>query len=322
MKLSPATVVELVGQLDRPKISLQHVDCVDESEKWTLLAQCLTYWSTPPATLIYVATRQKAEELAMKIRDELHVLALSFHGGMTVRDRQLIQQRFIANQVPVIVATNAFGMGIDKPNIRLVIHYQVPGNFESYFQEIGRAGRDGQIALALLFANEQDFKLRHHFLKNYEQALQLVKNNYQSNFHEIKGQKTWAEDLLQHYRQAGVTQEQAEQLLTQSLATRERDLMEFQQFICQQGCLRRTLLAHFAQQPLPQHHETCCGTDKTRTLLACLSLVPAVLVPSTIDPTSAFDMVQQFQQLFQVTILASYATISRRKGPNHEIQNQ
>ncbi len=105
--------------------------------------------------IVYVRTR-KATELIAQTLVENGISALPYHGGMPHSDRDNIQQQWIQNQHRIIVATNAFGMGIDKPDVRFVLHYHLPADLESYYQEAGRGGRDGKTALAIAFDNAAD----------------------------------------------------------------------------------------------------------------------------------------------------------------------
>jgi ATP-dependent DNA helicase RecQ len=87
---------------------------------------------------------------------EEEIEAVFYHGGLNAKDRERIQERFMTDEAEVIVATNAFGMGIDKPNVRFVYHYDAPDSLDSYYQEIGRGGRDGERAEAILFYRRED----------------------------------------------------------------------------------------------------------------------------------------------------------------------
>ncbi|MGI8961598.1 MAG: helicase-related protein [Bryobacteraceae bacterium] len=92
----------------------------------------------------------------MRLLAEEGVEALFYHGGLKASDREDIQERFMSGQAEVIVATNAFGMGVDKADVRFVYHYDVSDSLDSYYQEIGRAGRDGKKAEAVLFFRQED----------------------------------------------------------------------------------------------------------------------------------------------------------------------
>jgi ATP-dependent DNA helicase RecQ len=117
-------------------------DCPDSFHKWLRLFQLLKKHNNQ-AGIIYTLTRSATEEIASIISDFIPNLKVGFyHGGMSSEERQFVQQQFIDNQLHVIVATNAFGMGVDKPNIRFVIHFHTPNSIEAYVQEVGRAGRD------------------------------------------------------------------------------------------------------------------------------------------------------------------------------------
>lgn len=107
--------------------------------------------------IVYCQSRKKVDEVAYKLRQN-HVSALAYHAGMNDAERTVNQTRFIRDDVDVIVATVAFGMGIDKPDVRFVIHYDLPKNIEGYYQETGRAGRDGEAARCTLFFSYGDKK--------------------------------------------------------------------------------------------------------------------------------------------------------------------
>ncbi|MCC9600132.1 RecQ family ATP-dependent DNA helicase [Stieleria sp. JC731] len=109
----------------------------------------------PGATLVYVSKQKTAEEIAEKLTDD-GTEAVAYHAGMTAEDRTEIQQQFIESENGVVIATIAFGMGIDKPNIRYVYHFNPPQSLEAYAQEIGRAGRDGQPATCELLLVPED----------------------------------------------------------------------------------------------------------------------------------------------------------------------
>lgn len=115
----------------------------------------------PGSAIVYVRNRKRAQELSEWLRVTGYGLRVDYyHAGLTTKERNERQEAWTSGKTRVIVATNAFGMGIDKPDVRLVIHYDLPSHLESYYQEAGRAGRDGQTAYAVLLFNEQEDKAK------------------------------------------------------------------------------------------------------------------------------------------------------------------
>ena len=114
--------------------------------------------------VIYVSTRARVDSL-LQILLENDIEAVAYHAGMEPADRKWVQENFISGKAKVIVATNAFGLGIDKRDIRFVIHYDMPGTVEAYYQEAGRAGRDGKESVCLLLYNSRDRHLHEFFIK-------------------------------------------------------------------------------------------------------------------------------------------------------------
>src|SRR5919106_5012693 len=156
---------------DRPNIAFAVARPVP-GEKRVLVAEALRADDALPA-IVYAGTRAGAEELAADLSGALGEEAAAYHAGLDREQRATVQRRFLADDVQVICATNAFGMGVDKPNVRSVIHASVPASLEAYYQEAGRAGRDGRPARALLLAENRDKALHVHFIKREEIDEQL-----------------------------------------------------------------------------------------------------------------------------------------------------
>jgi ATP-dependent DNA helicase RecQ len=156
---------------DRPNLSFL-VARPTPHEKQLLLIETLRSPGALPA-IVYAGTRAGAEEIAAMLSHELGEEALPYHAGLDRERRAAVQRRFLADQTRVIVATNAFGMGVDKPNVRTVVHASVPASLEAYYQEAGRAGRDGEPATALLLAENRDKALHVHFIKRDELGPEL-----------------------------------------------------------------------------------------------------------------------------------------------------
>jgi ATP-dependent DNA helicase RecQ len=148
----PAIVVR---GFDRPNITLCVERFFDEKRKDDALAEAVAVARRPG--IVYAATRARAEALAERLGGR------AYHAGLAKRERDEVQSAFMADDVDVVVATIAFGMGVDKPNVRFVFHADVSDSVDSYYQEIGRAGRDGEAAQATLFYRSEDVGLRRFF---------------------------------------------------------------------------------------------------------------------------------------------------------------
>ncbi len=143
----------LVQGFDRPNIYLRVDHYNTEDKKLEALVHRVS-WADKPG-IVYVGTRKTAESIMRQLEEE-GVRALFYHGGLKAAERHGIQEQFMSGGADVIVATNAFGMGIDKANVRFVYHYDISDSLDSYYQEVGRGGRDGEKAEAVLFFRPED----------------------------------------------------------------------------------------------------------------------------------------------------------------------
>ena len=151
------------GSFDRPNLSLRVVHSAPKKQKIDTVVN-LVRRHPNDSGIVYTLSRKGAEE-AHEALSRLGLRSTVYHAGLSADERARAQRRFSDGDVQVVCATVAFGMGIDKSNIRWVVHFNLPGNIESYYQEIGRAGRDGLPATTILFHSVQDIILRRNFIE-------------------------------------------------------------------------------------------------------------------------------------------------------------
>jgi ATP-dependent DNA helicase RecQ len=151
---------EVVAGFDRPNIRLEVTHFLDNATKRRAVVERAA--AEPKPGIVYVATRKDAEAYAAEL-SELGLSAAAYHAGSRSADRSAVHDRFLSGELDVVVATSAFGMGIDKPDVRFVLHASVPGSLDAYYQEIGRAGRDGKPSRAILHYRVEDLGLQKFF---------------------------------------------------------------------------------------------------------------------------------------------------------------
>ena len=150
--------------------------CMSDRDKDKHLSDFLT--GRDESGIIYVATRKRCEALVEQLGKELKLAVGAYHAGLLPEQRKLVQEKFMAGELKAIVATNAFGMGIDKSDLRYVIHYNMPGTLEAYYQEAGRAGRDGLLSQCVLLFSPQDRYIQEFFIENANPSKELLRGVY------------------------------------------------------------------------------------------------------------------------------------------------
>jgi ATP-dependent DNA helicase RecQ len=187
--LDLTSVQRIVTGFNRPNLTFAVRHMADPTVKLGALHDLLINLADG-AAIVYVGTRRDAEEVAEFLRDVVNLEAAYYHAGLDADTRYRLQEAFLNGRQSVMVATNAFGMGIDRPDVRLVVHYAMPGTLEAYYQEAGRAGRDGEPAQAVLLYAPQDRALQEWFIETSTLTRSELRTLYES-VHAANGVDVW-----------------------------------------------------------------------------------------------------------------------------------
>ncbi len=200
LDLKDAQIV--VSGFERPNLFFEVFATRGQAEKYGRLDAAIRRIEDG-VCLVYCATRKQVEKVGRSLREKGHHPAL-YHGGMADQKRDEIQDAFMAGDAPLLVATNAFGMGVDKSDVRLIVHFNLPGSVEAYYQEAGRAGRDGEESHCLLLYNRSDCGVHEFFIENSHPKRRLVERVW--NDLQRRGPGTHpldADTIADHLRRAG-----------------------------------------------------------------------------------------------------------------------
>ena len=162
----------------RPNLYYQVEVCADDGVKFAMLQEAIRK-NPEGRILIYSGTRQGCEDLAQALSESFDHVGY-YHAGMGNEERKKVQERLDRGELRIVVATNAFGMGIDYPNVRLVVHVQMPANIESLYQEMGRAGRDGKRSTCLVLYSKKDRGLHSFFITSSKAPSQVINQKWRS----------------------------------------------------------------------------------------------------------------------------------------------
>jgi ATP-dependent DNA helicase RecQ len=166
---------EFVAGFARPNLKLLISQVANEAQKYERLHELIRENKTG---IIYCSTRKRVEAVAETLKTA-KISSILYHGGMNDEEREEAQNEFMQGRRDIVVATNAFGMGIDRPDIRFVVHFDVPGSVEAYYQEAGRAGRDGEAATCELFFNHADTRVQEFFIEGSNPPLEFIVQTYE-----------------------------------------------------------------------------------------------------------------------------------------------
>ncbi|KRM96343.1 ATP-dependent DNA helicase [Liquorilactobacillus aquaticus DSM 21051] len=255
--------------VDRPNIFLAVENVENQKEKNQKLVQLVERLKTPG--LIYFSSKKKADEIADLLRQKSKLNVSSYHAGRTAIDRYTVQQQFMRGELDVICATSAFGMGVNKKNIRYVIHYHLPADLESYLQEIGRAGRDGKQSIAILLYQASDVILQRQLINMTLPEDEMIQY-YMDNMQRLKGHAGEQGELLDYYCKQGLSSRQVKELFSRRRDEKSKNLNEILAYINTAECRREYIKRYFGEEGSQIHSGLCCQLMGEKLDLAKLGM--------------------------------------------------
>lgn len=253
LKMMDQQTKEIVHSVNRPEIKLEVEVCYDDKNE-----RVLHYVENLQGPgILYFSSKRLADEMAQTIQKKFDFSVESYHSDLDAEDKVKIQQQFIENQLQIVCATSAFGMGIDKENIRYVLHYHMPSNPEMYLQEIGRCSRDGNDGLAVLFYEEGDQYIQKRLQEGTLPEESVLKYVYRHP-NQVKNSKDSQTKIALYYVNAGVSFETALKQI-QSRRRLKQDLLQFMmEYIGTPLCKRDYLLKYF-EEDRSKEQSLCCS---------------------------------------------------------------
>ena len=250
-------IKRVVDSVDRPNIFLAIKEVSSELAKNRVLIRLINHLKLPG--VVYFSSRKQANQIAELIRNRCHLRVEAYHSGLDQESRYKIQHQFMNDQLDLICATSAFGMGIDKDNLRFVIHYHLPASVGTYVQEIGRAGRDGQQSIAILLYQPGDenlpFELSIGNLPSNDLIYDFFKNP--AKFKKYRHQVSQIA-ILEYYLTHHFNFRQTVAVFDRCRARREAELQAIIRYANCRSCLRKRLLSYF-DEDFDDHNQHCCN---------------------------------------------------------------
>lgn len=255
-------VKEIVYSVDRPDIQLrvEKVDCEKDARLVELIA------NLAGSGIVYFSSKKKADQVAALLREELKVTAESYHSDLSATDKRKTQSQFIHNRLQVICATSAFGMGIDKADIRFVIHYHIPASPEMYLQEIGRCSRDGKGGVACLLYKTGDEVIQ----KRLQEDSLPNRNELAFAYRNKDKLKNLTEDhkaqLASFFIGQDFTYNEAVKIIEDRVISKNKQLKTMYDYAQSSTCLRVNLLNYFNEILADRKHGCCSNCSKELNL--------------------------------------------------------
>lgn len=250
----------IIKSVDRPEIKFVVENC--NGNKDEILKSYLHKLKGPG--IIYFMSKKLADKWAAILNDTMDIRAASYHSDIDTNDKVKIQQQFLNNELQIICATSAFGMGFDKKDIRFVIHYHLPASAEMYLQEVGRASRDGKESIAVLLYQAGDEQIQWYFIEESLPTTALLQQVYQKKV-KVTEQNEALIKLANYFLESGNTLEVAQELMNRRRKIKERQLYFMLDYVRQANCKREKLLEYFNEKNINTLATCCssCGFEKS-----------------------------------------------------------
>ncbi|EAG9259588.1 ATP-dependent DNA helicase RecQ [Listeria monocytogenes] len=246
---------QIIYSVNRPNISLQVEKFSSQQLKKERLYELVSKLQTPG--IIYFSSKKLAESIARELSEIAELRVAYYHGDMDTEDRIIIQQQFVYGQLDIICATSAFGMGIDKADIRFVIHYHMPADLEAYLQEIGRAGRDSKDSVAiLLYANGDEFIQMQLADQDIPDAsLMNLTKEQRKTLPEAE------QRFIEYYQRSGLSTKELTAKMEYRKKWKQANLQQFIGYLHTEDCRRNYILRYFEETQVGVTPENCCDLD-------------------------------------------------------------
>lgn len=260
-------VKEIFSTVDRPNIKYS-VRQVAPGRKEEALLQLTEALQGPG--IIYFSSKKKADEVAEYLQKKTEFHAQSYHADLDAEDRYKIQMQFDKNRIDIVCATSAFGMGINKSDIRYIIHYHLPASPEMYLQETGRAGRDGRDSLAVLLYEKGDESIHHYFHEEEYIDEAAVYRLYQKQNQPLK-EAPPSHWMVYFLKQSGHSMGEICAKVEERQLNKRRQLEMMMSYIAAEECRRAFLLAYFDEK-IDQKDPLCCDNCEENLIEKLVSL--------------------------------------------------